>query len=399
MSGSTGLGTMETLMLRIVLAASLCLFACGREQAPTPPAWLAPIEWASVPTEVTEEQTRKGAALVEAALTRRISGVDLDRVFSFQAMAARSLPPSASAAERAQETAGMVTTEQNNPLRRMRTQIDQRGSLRVRVASRDGMPVARVRIIQSSGGVVFADLLFDQTPAGLRVVDVFDSSCGCWRSEVLAEERRAREVRAASALYPLEAATAGASVDQMAQMVLDGQYEAALQAYDMLPEADKLLPWVFELRLAAARHANGGSSYRTVLEEWLELFLDDPSACTRELELALMDEDWKLAIESVGFARELFPDPYWTSLEARLELERQGYERAQRLSERVMDEEPTLIMGPDWALQAALALERDEDAIRYAVILRDRFDVDLAALAAHDRYRRLATLDVPSPRL
>lgn len=395
-SGSTGLGTVETLMLRIALAASTLLFACGQPEAPTPPTWMEPLDWAPVPTGVSEEQTRKGAVLIEAALSRRISGVDLDDVFSFGAVVSRSLPPAASAAERSRESVGMETSERNNPLHRLRAHVDQPGAfLRVRVASRDGMPVARVRIIERSGYPVFADLLFEQTPAGLRVVDVFDSDCGRWRSEVLAEMRRARAIRATSPIYPLEAATAGASVEQMAQMIFDGQYEAALQAYDQLPEGDKLLPRVFELRLAAAEQANGGSGYRVVLEEWLELFLDDPMASLHELEAALIDEDWDLAIESVGFARRLFPDPYWTALEARFEIKRHGYDRAQRLSEQVMVEEPSLIMGPDWALLAALALERDEDAIRYAGILRDRFDVDLAVLAAADGYERLATLAVP----
>jgi hypothetical protein len=352
----------------------------------------------------SEALTREAAARLEQLILAPSSlsspSDDLAGMFADDQMRLRALPESASVTDRADfvRGAGAALADEFNPLPGFRDLAAQGASIRIRVARRGGLPVARLRIVHGTGMFSFVDLLFGVTVDGAQVVDLFRLATGRWQSE------EAAELFAQDYLgHGQASARSGSGADdaesilELTRLCLQERWSDALAVYDAMPRELQRSPEVFDLRLAAASRADGGAHYREVLEDYLALFPDDGGASLRRYELALLRGEWTAALDALGTLRMLFPDPYWVGREADIELRREGYLRALVLSEQLIDADPSLIEGPQYALFASLMLERDADAGRYAAMLRDHHSVSLEALAASPGYRPLAAVDVPAP--
>ena len=349
----------------------------------------------SVPPVVpATEAEAKAAANRIVAIARGTGSLDaMNELWDIETMARRAAPGGIPPNERdAMATRVAEASGSENPLRRLRRAVAG-GSISARMTRREGRPVARIRVMPRSGGVTFLDLYFETTESGPRVADSFDMVRCRWQSDTLTEMFVDSEPRPGETIDEVVERT----VVDFTEHVIGRRYEEALAAYDRLPADRATAPDLLDLWFVAAQKTRDAEGQHKALERWLEFRGDSPAAPLKRFDLATTSGDWAQALEALASVERLFPDPFWLASEAWLELQLGHPERTLEISEQVIREDPALMQGPDWALLAALALERDADAVRFATILRDRFHLNLEMLATESGYERLATLEVPPP--
>lgn len=362
-----------------------------------------------------EELTATWGTYIDGLLNTPNPSERLTRGIDIEALAGRSLPAEATEAQRNGFTAGVADGASESPslLQQLHMQV-HRGGDRIEfrgVAERDGHPVARFRQIMAQGGVNFYDFLVAEhpdtvapEPGGIpaRAVDFFSLTAGRWQSEVVAdlfrrgvlEEPNAAE-RAMGQDNPV--ADHGEAIGAMADLLRQERFEEALAHYDTLPSSVQQLHVVFGMRVDAAASAGDPARYLRVLDEFAEHFPDDPAIRVRMLDAHFEREQWDEALEDLRVIRELFDDPYWLASEAQIAMEQGQPARSLEIAERMVEEDPSLVEGPDLALLAALALGQQDKAARYAALLRDEYGVSPEQLRGQPGYEGLAELAIPPP--
>jgi len=336
----------------------------------------------------------------------------LDEAIDIRALAGRSLPAEATEAQRSGFVQGVADGASESPGLLMQIhRAAQRGD-RIHfqgVAERDGQPVARFRQILAQGGVNFYDFLVAEhaedsapEPGGVpaRGVDFFSLTTGRWQSEVVADLFRRGVLEGPN---PLERAMGqdnpltdhGDAIGTMADLVRQERFEEALTHYDSLPSSVQQLRIIFGLRVDAAASAGDPARYLRILDEFAGHFPDDPAIRVRLLDAHFEREQWDEALEDLRVIRGLFDDPYWSASEAQIALERGQPQHALELAETMIEEDPSLVEGPDTALMAALALDDTDKAAEYAALLRDEYGIRLTILEGLPGYEGLRGLDVP----
>jgi len=362
-----------------------------------------------------EELTATWGTYVDGLLNTPNPSQRLTQAVDIEALAGRSLPTEATEAQRNGFTAGVVDGASESPslLEQLHMQR-HRGGDRIEfrgVAERDGHPVARFRQIMGQGGVNFYDFLVAEHPETVapepggvpgRAVDFFALTAGRWQSEVVADLFRRGVLegpnpaeRAMGADNPV--ADHGEAIGTMADLLREERFEEALAHYDTLPSSVQQLHVIFSLRVDAAASAGDSARYLRILDEFAEHFPDDPAIRVRMLDAHFEREQWDEALEDLRAIRALFDDPYWLASEAQIAMEQGQPARSLEIAERMLEEDPSLVEGPDLALVAALALGQREKAARYAALLRDEYGVSLEQLQAQPGYEALAELAVPPP--
>ncbi len=359
-----------------------------------------------------EDLTETWGTYVDGLLNSPAPSRRLEEAIDVRAVAGRSLPAEATAAQRAGFVHGVADGASEGPGLLMQLHMAAQRGDRIhfqRIAERDGRPVARFRQILSEGGVNFYDFLVaehaeDATPepggVPARGVDFFTLTAGRWQSEVVADlftqgvlEGPGPLQRAMGQDNPIT--DHGDAIGTMADLVRNHRYEEALAHYDSLPSSVQRLHIIFGFRVDAAAKADDPARYLRILDEYAGHFPDDPAIRVRLLDAHFEREQWDEALEDLRVIRELFDDPYWTASEAQIALKRGQPARALELAESMLEADPSLVEGPDAALLAALQLGDTEKAAHYAALLRDEYRIRLTLLENLPGYEGLRELDVP----
>jgi len=359
-----------------------------------------------------EDLTETWGVYIDGLVNSPAPSIRLEQAIDIRAIAGRSLPAEATAAQRAGFVQGVADGASESP--GLLTQIHmaaQRGD-RIhfqRVAERDGRPVARFRQILAEGGVNFYDFLVAEhaegtapEPGGVpaRGVDFFTLTSGRWQSEVVADLFRRGVLEGPN---PLERAMGqdnpltdhGDAIATMAQLVRERRFEEALAHYDSLPSSVQQLHVIFGLRVDAAANAGDPARYLRILDEFAEHYPEDPAVRVRLLDAHFEREQWDEALEDLRAIRALFDDPYWSASEAQIALKRGQPDRALELAESMIEADSSLVEGPDTALLASLQLGDTAKAAHYAALLRDEYGIRLTLLENLPGYEGLRELDVP----
>ncbi|MBO6940984.1 MAG: hypothetical protein JJ863_38775 [Deltaproteobacteria bacterium] len=359
-----------------------------------------------------EDLTETWGTYVDGLINSPAPSRRLVEAIDVRAIAGRSLPAEASAAQRAGFVHGVADGASEGPGLLEQIQMAAQRGDRIhfqRVAERDGRPVARFRQILAAGGVNFYDFLVAEHPADApaepggvpaRGVDFFTLTAGRWQSEVVADlftqgvlEGPGPLQRAMGQDNPIT--DHGDAIKTMADLVRAQRFEDALAHYDSLPTSVQRLHIIFGLRVDAAANVDDSARYLRILDEYAGHFPDDPAIRVRLLDAHFEREQWDEALEDLRVIRELFDDPYWTASEAQIALKRDQAEHALELAESMIEADPSLVEGPDTALMASLQLGDTEKAARYAALLRDEYGIRLTLLENLPGYEGLRELDVP----
>lgn len=361
-------------------------FISGRSDGPSTVESMA--ELARVPPYGEGATSFEGEQLV-ARITAPEPDSELHGIIAWKQLVARGLPDSVSARDQLQfaRLFAQESAEIQNVFEVLRQgavfgdDVSFRG-----VERRDGIPVARIRWIFADGGATFLDVVFGEVDDVPRILDFFALGNGRWQSDVVAELYLQQIAAAPGRLETMMGATHpftenAEAIKELGTLVRQELYPQALGVFDGLPADAQEIRAVFVLGLIAAKEAGEGERHLELLDRYVALFPEDPGSRVDLFDVHYDRAEWDEALTQLDAIRTDFDDPYWTTLEARIELQRGNPERALSLARSVMDEDPSLIDGPDVALGAAVELGQIDEARRMFVLLRDQHQAGLEHLA------------------
>ncbi|MEM9073663.1 MAG: hypothetical protein AAGE52_34555 [Myxococcota bacterium] len=293
-----------------------------------------------------------------------------------------ALPDTLDPGIRAAVEAGIIDRmNRGGLLARLRAAHLNGDSFAVRVATREGRPVVRLRHLVRSGGVGFYDFAIAECEASPCATDIFSVATGLWMSDEMAQSL--------SAMLPdhqgISAETAGRVIrlGVVHRLIREERWGEAFAAYGELPEELQAVPTMMHYRLEAAAHLDD-QTYLETLDELLGRFPGSVTTNLVAIDAYLLREQWTKLRRALAVVRAELPDPYWLVLEALADLAEGDVTTFYARIDQCVREDPDLRYAYEMGLSASLILEKLERANEFLRALVSKFHVAPEELANED---------------
>lgn len=241
--------------------------------------------------------------------------------------------------------------------------MGENGSFRlVRFNWNDGHPKALYRIITLEGALNYYEFhLGERKDSRLSIRDVYVYLNGEMFTEtmrrILTSDKRSPIFRL---LAPemVEGKGMMKAIDSMSKLVKSGEYQAAMNYYDAIPEAARKEKALQLQRMQAAQQL-GDTVYAQVLEDMSRQFAGDPSMDLLMIDHYVMKRQFDSALTAVDrLDRAIGGDPYLNLLRANVAAEKNEIAPAKDYIQKVISYDSTLT-APYFALTALTLLEEN----------------------------------------
>ncbi len=264
----------------------------------------------------------------------------------------------------------------------------------LRTITTNERPQLVFRGLDAQGALNYHILELERTRTGrLRVVDMFVMITG----EKLSETFRRLYLTAAaesdrSLLTRLTKGkgdwiTHSGEVTKLSRLVRDGDYAAAIQLYDSLPESLRVEKTLLVMRLMAVSNTDD-ALYLATIEAFEKHHPNDPSLALVSIDGFVMKKQPRKAIAAIEkLDRFIGGDPYLLILLAAQYLEVKDPTKARELANKAIEREPSLPNSYDVLLTIALEKKDFTETARLLSLTEKNLEVDmLAAIQDEEDY-------------
>lgn len=370
----------------------MCLSLLLASPLSSRPALAAPVSQLAAP--VTQEDARAtGAALQAAAQAGDVEVIN--GLFDWDALlglALADLDETALAAPLAEFRRGFLNGIRDNGGLggQIVTTVAQGGSYTLlRVHGEKSQPRLLFRVVSSSGGLNYHDLLLARDEAGeVRIVDVYLALAGERMSHTLRRAFLPLIPREDESLIKNQPAADRVFLEHFddyrafARHLVEQEGAKALAAYEKLPPELQQNKAVLIGRVIASQSVSD-EQYLAAIDAFRRQFPKDAAVDLISIDAFVLKQQFEPALESVDRIEKIYgPDAFFNVLRAGIRYQAGDLEAAEKFAKKAIIEEPTLV-DPYWHL-TTISLDRKDydETVRLLTVLQEQLHVELADLAS-----------------